>query len=294
MFYPRLNFALIDEKYTDFEKAKFVVVSATYEVSATYRGGCKDGPPAIISASQYIELYDDEINKETFKAGIHTLPDVIPALGAARDMVDRLYSVTKMLLKKKKVVCTLGGDHSVSIGVVKAYMEKYPGLSVLQFDAHSDTRDEYEGSKLSGATTMRRIHGMGVKITQVGLRSLSKEDMLFAKKENIKQYNASDLSNLANLSNLTDQILEGLGDKVYITFDVDFFDPSIMSATGTPEPGGPGWYDALTILKKVAQEREIVGFDVVELAPDLGPHACTFTAAKLVYKIMGYILAGKN
>lgn len=294
-FYPRLNFGLLDEKYTDFASSLFTVLPIPYDAVTSFKPGAREGPGAIIDNSQFLELYDQELKKETYKAGIHTLPDIIPAPGDPEAMVNRIYRVTSDLIKHKKVVVGLGGDHSVSAGMIKAHIKAFPRLSVLQFDAHPDLRDTYEGTPYSSATVIRRSIEMGAKVVQVGLRALSQEDVAFAKKAGVVQFLAEDIvgsprfAGEAGSTDWVEKAVEKLTDNVYITFDVDFFDPSIMSATGTPEPGGLGWYEALHLIWETAKKKRIVGFDVVELSPSLGPHACSFLAAKLVYKIMGYI-----
>lgn len=290
-FYPYLNFALIDSKYTDFKKAAFVVLSIPYDATTSFKPGAREGAAAIIGSSQFLELYDQELGRETYKSGIHTLPDLIPDLGDPQNMTDRVYRTVFDLIKREKIVVTLGGDHSISAGAIKAHAKAFEKLSVLQLDAHPDLRDEYEGNKFSSATVMRRVHEFGAKIVQVGLRAISSEDTAFAKKAGIPQFFAEDMVDRIDWA---DKIVGQLTDNVYISFDVDFFDPSIMSATGTPEPGGLGWYEALKLLREVAKKRRIVGFDVVELSPSLGPHSCSFLAAKLVYKIMGYISENKK
>lgn len=285
-FYPPLNFALLEEEYSNFGDSLFVIVSVPCDAATSFKGGAREGPGAIIDSSQFLELYDQELGRETYKAGIHTLPDLIPALGDSEDMMDRVYRNVFDLIKRKKIVVTLGGDHSVSVGVIKAHAKAFPGLSVLQLDAHPDLRNEYEDNHYSSATVMRRSVEIGAKVVQVGLRAISQEDAAFAKKAKIPQFLAEDI---VGKTDWIDKVVGKLNDSVYITFDLDFFDPSIMSATGTPEPGGLGWYEALKLLREVAKKKKIVGFDVVELAPSLGPHSCSFLAAKLVYKIMGYI-----
>lgn len=292
-FYPRLNFGLIEEEFTEFKKARFVVLPIPYDATTSFKTGAREGGPAIINASQFVELYDHELDLETYLAGIHTLPEMIPALGSVSEMVERIYSSTQELLKQEKTVVVLGGDHSVSIGAVKAHLEKYPGLSVLQLDAHPDLRDSYEGSSLSSATAMRRALDLGAKITQVGIRAWSKDEEEFAKSEGIKQFPADQIvGRTADPSDWMDQVISNLGESVYISIDVDVFDPSIMAATGTPEPGGLGWYEVVNLLREVSKKREIVGLDVVELAPSLGPHSCAFLTAKLIYKLMGYMVQG--
>lgn len=290
-FYPELNFALLEEKHSSFENSTFIILSIPYDAVTSFKPGAREGPGAIIDSSQFLELYDQELKKETCVAGIHTLPDIIPAPGDPKTLVNRLYRVASDLIKHKKVVVGLGGDHSVSLGLIKAHLKHFPKLSVLQFDAHPDLRDTYEGTPYSSATVIRRSIEMGAKVVQVGLRALSQEDVVFAKKAGVVQFLAEDI---VGSTDWVEKVVEKLTDNVYITFDVDFFDPSIMSATGTPEPGGLGWYEALRLLRETAKKKRIVGFDVVELSPSLGPHACSFLAAKLVYKMMGYITEGKK
>lgn len=287
--YPRLNFALIDEKYSKFEDSPFVILPIPYDAATTFKGGAREGPAEIINGSQWVELYDHELGRETHKAGIHTLPEVVPALGSASEMVERSKRITKSLIKSKKTVVALGGDHSVSIGVIQAHLEAYPNLSILQLDAHADLRDSYEDNKLSSATAMRRTFESGGKLVQVGLRAVSEEDVKFAKKNKIPQFWADPGTPVK-----TEEIIKELGEQVYISLDVDCFDPSIMAATGTPEPGGFYWHEVIKLLRQVTMERKVVGFDVVELSPSLGPHACSFLAAKLVYKLIGYIVTGKK
>lgn len=289
-FYPDLNFALLEEEYSSFENSTFVVLSIPYDAVTSFKPGAREGPGAIIDSSQFLELYDQELKKEIYKAGIHTLPDIIPAPGDPETMMNRIYRVTNDLIKHKKVVVGLGGDHSVSSGLIKAHLKSFPKLSVLQFDAHPDLRDTYEGTPYSSATVIRRSIEMGAKVVQVGLRALSQEDVAFAKKAGVVQFLAEDI---VGKTDWVDKVVSKLNGNVYITFDVDFFDPSIMPATGTPEPGGLGWYEALRLIWETAKKKRIVGFDVVELSPTLGPHACSFLAAKLVYKIMGYITEKK-
>lgn len=289
-FYPTLNFALLEEEYSSFKNSTFVVLSVPYDAVTSFKSGAREGPGAIIDSSQFLELYDQELKKETYKAGIHTLPDIIPAPGDPQTLVDRIYRVTGELIKHKKIVVVLGGDHSISLGLVKAHLKHFPGLSVLQFDAHPDLRDTYEGTPYSSATVMKRSVELGAKVVQVGLRALSQEDVVFAKKAGVIQFFAEDM---AGRNDWIEGMINNLKNNVYVSFDVDFLDPSIMSATGTPEPGGLDWYQTLKILREVAKKRHIVGFDVVELSPSLGPHSCSFLAAKLVYKIMGYITEKK-
>jgi len=218
--------------------------------------------------------------------GIHTLPQLIPSMQGPQETVDRVYLATRDLLAKDKFVVMLGGEHSLTAGTVRAYRERFDKLSVLQLDAHADLRDEYEGSRFNHACAMRRVVEM-CPIVQVGIRSMSADDQDFIQRNKMSPFYARE----AALNEKDEkEIVSALSNDVYITIDLDAFDPSIMSAVGTPEPGGMGWYEVLRLLKRVAKERHIVGFDIVELAPREGPASCTYLAARLAYKLIG--LAG--
>jgi len=256
-----------------------------YDSTTDWRSGARDGPRAIIDASQYLELYDLELEREIYRVGIHTLPEIQPEMSSPENMLRRVYIVAKELLDKNKTVLMLGGEHSLTLGMVKAYREKYEALSVLQLDAHADLRDSYLGTKFSHATVMRRVWEL-CPIVPVGIRSLSEEECRFIDETGIKPVFARGPILAEDSIN---HIIASLSNEVYITIDLDVLDPSIMSAVGTPEPGGLGWYELLDLLREVAQSRRIVGFDLVELCPSEGPLSCAFLAAKLAYKLIGYI-----
>ena len=276
------TFLEIEPEYSGYDTSKIVVISAPYEKTTSYGKGTKSGPAAILKASQIVEDYDIEAGFEPCKKlGIHTLP----VLRLSNDPHGSVYKTVKKILADKKIPALLGGEHSISFGAIKAAKEAYPDLSVLQFDAHSDLRDAYQGDKHSHASIMRRAREMCPAV-QVGIRSQDLEESLFLKK--------AGLGNSIFYAHEFDQsripaIVKQLSGNVYITFDLDALDPSIMPATGTPEPGGLLWYDTLKILKEVISSKNIVGFDVVELSPKKGMEYCDFTAAKLVYKMISYI-----
>jgi len=258
-----------------------------YDSTTDWRSGTRDGPRAIIDASQYLELYDLELEREIYQIGIHTLPEMQPEMSSPENMTQRVYMVAKELLGKNKMVLMLGGEHSLTLGMVKAYREKHEALSVLQLDAHADLRDSYLGTRFSHATVMRRVCEL-CPIVPVGIRSLSDEEHRFIEETGIKPVYAKGLP-LAGDS--IEQIIASLSNEVYITIDLDVLDPSIMAAVGTPEPGGLGWYEVLGLLREVTRSKRIVGFDLVELCPSEGPLACAFLAAKLAYKLIGYIFS---
>lgn len=260
-----------------YNKAKFVVVPVPYEATTTYGKGTRKGPAAILAASKYVEDFDEELGFETCdRAPIHTLKPV--SVTGCRLQVAGL-------LRDKKIPVVLGGEHSITPYVVKACAKEYKNLSVLQFDAHADLRDSYKGSKNNHACVMRRVLEICPAV-QVGLRNISKEGWEFAKKTGqLKKIH------WAEKLELVEKIESQLSKNVYITIDVDVFDPSVVPAVGTPEPGGMYWYEVLDILKAVCATKNVVGFDVMELSPRKADIASDFAAAKLVYKVIGYISA---
>lgn len=281
LFYHPRNFAALPAQYSDFEASKVVVLPIPYDSTTDWRSGSRDGPMAIIDASQYLELYDQELDRESYLVGIHTLPELKPSMKGPEQTSERVYNVASDLVRKEKFVVMLGGEHSLTLGVVSAFKEKFDRLSVLQLDAHADLRDEYEDSRYSHACVMRRVLEC-CPIVQVGIRSLSLEEHRFLALNQMQPFFAEGLP-------LDEKaIVSALSEEVYITIDLDVLDPSIMSAVGTPEPGGLSWYEVLRILRVVAREKHIVGFDLVELCPREGPSSCTFLAAKLAYKLLGF------
>lgn len=280
-FYPPRNFAALPSQYTDFETSKVVILPVPYDSTTDWRSGSRDGPMAIIDASQYLELYDEELDRESYLVGIHTLPELQPSMRGPEETVERVYNVASDLVQKEKFVVMLGGEHSLTLGMVRAFAERFPRLSVLQLDAHADLRDEYEDSRYSHACVMRRVLEC-CPIVQIGIRSLSQEEHRFLTQNQMRPFFAQGLP-LGEKA-----IVSALSEEVYITVDLDVLDPSIMSAVSTPEPGGLSWYEVLRILRHVAQEKHIVGCDLVELCPKEGPSSCAFLAAKLAYKLIGY------
>lgn len=284
LFFPRRIFTSILPPYTDLETAKVVILPVPYDSTTEWRSGARDGPRAIIDASQYLELYDLELGREIYEVGIHTLPEVRPLMNSPEAMIHRVYLIAKGLIAQDKLVVMLGGEHSLSLGTVRAFRESCEDLCVLQLDAHADLRHEYLGTNYSHACVMRRVSEL-CPIIQVGVRSLSWEEQQFLSQSKMQPFYMSMLtSNQAS----SDQIISLLTKDVYVTIDLDVFDPSVMPAVGTPEPGGMQWYEVLSLLSSVAQRRHIVGFDIMELCPNEGPVSCAFLAAKLAYKLIGY------
>lgn len=277
------NFGGLTEQYSKFESSKVVILPVPYDGTSTWIKGADKGPEALIEASCNMELYDINADKEIYTIGIHTAEPVRERRSPEKLAVEVEKQVSH-LLKKKKFPVIIGGEHSVSIGAFKAFADFYKGsdFSILQFDAHADMRQEYEGSKYNHACVMARGAELA-PIIQVGIRSMSIEERTDIKSDRI--YYADFISDAGKTTWMYD-LLNKLGKNVYITIDLDVFDPSIMGSTGTPEPGGLLWYQMLEILNKVNEKVNIVGFDIVELCPMKYNKAPNFLAAKLLYHLL--------
>ncbi|MCL4458565.1 MAG: agmatinase [Chloroflexi bacterium] len=255
-----------------------------YDSTISNTPGTRAGPQAIIDASQDLEHYDSDLGREIGQVGIHTLPELKPLMGGPRQMIERIEQVVTELAEQDKMVAMLGGEHTITIGAVAALSRRYQPLSVLQLDAHADLRDEYLGSRYTHASVMRRVLAH-CPIVQVGLRSLSKEEAAFLAAGRAKPLFMEEIHQAADWIS---KVVSSLGENVYVTIDLDVLDPSIMPAVGLSEPDGLTWRQVLALLQAVAQNRKVVGFDVVELCPSQGPKSCAFLAAKLIYKFIGY------
>ena len=293
---PERGFMHLEDEYTDFTHARVVIVPVPFDGTTCYQPGTREGPRAIIDASRNLELYDAELARSPYEVGIHTLRAVEPVMGNAGGMVERIEHVTRQLLDREKFVVTLGGDHLTSIGVIRAFSERYPSLSVLQIDAHADLRDEYEGSALSAATVMRRVLDVCPRTAQVGIRSLSAPEAQLVRERQLPLWLASEIHSQTRQGrrDWINAVVDALSDMVYVTIDIDGFDPSLVPGTGTPEPGGLGWYDVVDLLAAVTERRRVVGFDVVELSPLLESHVSPVVAAKITYKLIGLAVASSS
>lgn len=286
------NFLNIPPENSNFDKSKAVIVSFPFEKSTTFGKGTNLGPKAIILASSQVELFDEELEKETYKeVGINTTAEIKPSKVADKFYLP-LAEKVKEIVSLNKFPVILGGEHTISVGGILGVNEKYKSFSVLHFDAHADLRDSYEDNKFSHASAMRRVlEQEGVKnLVSVGIRNISNEksegsefDFYKANPERIKIFWAKDKDSL-NI----EEILNNLEENVYLTFDVDAFDPSIMPSTGTPEPGGLTWQEVFKILKPVFQKKNVIAVDVVELSPIKNMSAPDFMIAKLIYRMIGY------
>jgi agmatinase len=248
--------------------------------------GTRFGPRAILEASRQVEFYDEELDLEPFRIGIATLGEIeIDPLDPAAAL-DRLEAVTASLVDAGIIPFTLGGEHSLTIAPVRALRQRYPELSVLQLDAHLDLRDEYQGTKLSHASVMRRVRELGIPTVAVGIRSVSKEEADYVHAEKAPVFLAREIRENGLP---VDAILAALRNPVYVTVDLDFFDPAYVPGVGTPEPGGATWEEGLKLLRAVCERRQVVGCDIVELRPMQGQPASDFFAAKLANKMLGYL-----
>ena len=275
------------EPYSIFDSAAVAILPVPYEGGISFGKGAALAPDAVIKASRHLELYDESLKTEPHRMGIVTVapPEILqdPAL-----LQDAVFFRARELLRAGKFTVMLGGDHSITYGYVKALAEQYGRISVIQLDAHADLRKTYEGSKFSHACIMARIRGLTRDTLQVGIRSMSIEEAYEIGRDNIplctmEEYRSGDFD--------FDSALDRLPDPVFITIDVDVFDWSVIRSTGTPEPGGLLWDEALELLKKIFSRRNVVGFDVVELSADEGDRNSPFAVAKLLYKMLGYKLA---
>jgi agmatinase len=285
---PPNNFGGLPEEHSRYETSRAVIFPVPLERTTTYETGTRNGPAAILRASQNLELYDEELETEPYKEiGIHTLPPIDTLDGTLDEVLTEIFTAQCALLEDGKLTVALGGEHSLTPPLVSAVAKKYQNLSVLQIDAHAELREEYHANPSSHACAMRRVLEVCPAV-QVGIRSISAEEARAVPQLNTKIYWAKDIARLP-LKTWVAKVLEDLNPNVYVTIDLDGFDPSIVPATGTPEPGGLDWYQITALLRAVAGHKKIVGLDVVELLPQHGDHASDFLAAKLVYKCLGYI-----
>ncbi|NTU43490.1 MAG: agmatinase, partial [Nitrospirales bacterium] len=282
---PPNNFLSLPEEWSGFERSKVVVLPISYEHTTSFVKGTASGPEAILEASGQVELYDEELDAEiyTLTGGIATLKP-LEFGGNDAVAVESIRECVHGLIGKDKTVVCIGGEHTISIGSARAHSERYQDLSVLQLDAHSDLREEYEGNRYSHACVMARVYELNQNIVQVGIRSQCREEADFIKQKKIDTFYACDLKGRRYGSDpyaWHDAVIGSLREKVYLTIDCDFFDPGLMPAVGTPEPGGFGWYETISFLRSLAERRRIVGFDITELSPIPGLIHPQFVMAKL-------------
>ncbi len=275
------TFAGIPEEFANPETAKITLTSIPYDGTSSWGKGADKGFDAFLDAAENMEIYDIETDSEVYREGI-VMENPIDEKSSPEAMFRASYEHAKALLQNGKFNTFFGGEHSISIGPIKAYYEHFENLTVLQLDAHTDLRPEYEGSPFNHACAVFDA-SQNTNLIQVGIRSMDKSEMKYLKKETC--YFAQDIH---NTNSWMEKAISQMTEKVYITLDLDVFDPSIMPSTGTPEPGGMTWYQVTSFLKKVFQEKDVVGFDIVELAPTPENKAPDFLVAKLYYKMLSY------
>lgn len=280
------NFLGLPDALAEYRSARFAVLPIPYDATTSYAVGTRDGPRAVIAASQQVELYDAELGRDSSAAGVATLPPLEPDVRGPREMHARIFRAAQRVVKDGKFLIGLGGEHSVSSGLVRAVKTGFKRLSVLQIDAHADLRDSYQGSPHSHACVMRRIHDLGVPAVAVGIRNYSAEEARFIRQREKPIFSGRQ----CHTSNTwIGQAVGHLTDDVYLTIDIDGFDPAYAPGTGTPEPGGLDWHQVADLLEAVARSRRIVACDVVEVRPIPPNNVTEFLAAKLIYRIIGLV-----
>ena len=275
------TYAGIESEYAGYDDADVLLQPIPYDGTSTWGKGADRGFEAFLDASEHMEVYDIETDSEVYKQGIHILPE-IGRTGKPEEVFREVYEKTRQLLTTDKFLTFFGGEHAVSIGIIKAFYEKHPDISILQLDAHTDLRPTYMGSPYNHACALYDA-SKNTNLVQVGIRSMDVSERDLVKKDRL--FLAKDIHNTTGWMYAA---LDKLGEKVYITLDLDVFDPSVLPATGTPEPGGLDWYTVISFLRKVFKSKNVIGFDIVELAPLEGHKESEFLASKLYYKMLSY------
>lgn len=279
-----MNYAGIPDEFAQLETSNIVLIPVPYDGTSTWIKGADKGPAAFLEASENMEIYDIETDSEVYKQGVF-LAGPVAENASPEKMVGAVYKTASEYLKMGKFVTLFGGEHSVSIGSIRAFRENFEDLTVLQFDAHADLRPEYEDSKCNHACAAHEAQHT-TNLVQIGIRSMDIVEKPFLKKENC--FFAHEIFSNPNWMN---EALNKISNNVFITVDLDVFDSSIMPSTGTPEPGGLSWYQVVNFIKLVVQKKNVVGFDIMELCPNKQNKAPDFLAAKLYYKILSYVFS---
>jgi agmatinase len=280
------------EVAASYQTARVVILPIPFEATTTYRNGCQDGPSAILHASQQVEYYDEELEQELWSVGIFTHEAIADTRDdrpvSSEQMLQVTQETTAKLIADGKFVIGLGGEHSITTGLVEAYRQANPDelFTVVQIDAHGDLRHEYEGSIHNHACIMRRVVDMGLPTLQIGIRSICREEADLIKEKQLAVFRAREI---AMQPDWMDRAIASIKTpKVFLTIDLDGIDPTLIPGVGTPEPGGLNWYSLMTFLRRVFENHDVIGCDVMELAPITDSVVSEFTAAKLVYKLIGY------
>lgn len=277
--------------------AEVSLLPIPYDFTTSYRPGARFGPTAILNASLQVELFDEELAWDASQClEFKVEPEVAANANSPESMMNDVREAALRILRQDRFLFSLGGEHSLSAPLIAAHKEKYPDLHVIQIDAHGDLRENFNGTGHSHASVMRRVVDMDIPLTQIGLRNISEEEYSFLRENPqlpIHQWKAVNLRNSQGWSNLLEYLNTSIKGPIYLTIDVDGLDPSVIPATGTPEPGGLGWWDILEILKAVCRNNRVIGADLMELAPHPGLEYANFAAAKLCYKILTYVFYPK-
>ena len=281
------TYAGIPQEFGNLSTSKIVIIPVPYDGTSTWQKGADKGPQAFLDASENMELYDIETDSEVYKEGVF-LAEAITENSSPEAMVEEVHQITKKYINRNKFVTVFGGEHSVSIGTIRAFNERFDNLSVLHIDAHADLRKEYEGSKCNHACAVYEAN-QNTNLVQVGIRSMD-----ISEKRNMNTDKVFFAHDMAVNEDWMDDVVDQLTENVFITFDLDALDPSIMPSTGTPEPGGLFYYETLEFLKQVFKEKNVVGFDMVELCPNKNEKSSDFLAAKLFYKMLSYKFASNE
>ncbi len=279
------RFLGLEDSESEYERSRFAVLPIPYDATASFLAGTRHGPRAIITASQQVETYDEELRGEFISSGVATLDPMTPIAEGPEAMHHDIFEAAGKIVADDKFLLALGGEHSITSGLVRAVKSKHDDLSVLQIDAHADLRESYQGSKYSHASVMRRIHEMGVPFVGVGIRSYSGEEASFMGRAGIRPVTSSDCRSSGDW---IDGTIDRLTGHVYVTLDIDAFDPAYAPGTGTPEPGGLDWHQVTALLRAVAERKHVVAADIVEVIPVPGQVITEFLAARLAYKIISY------
>ncbi|MFQ6047788.1 MAG: agmatinase [Phycisphaerae bacterium] len=285
------TFLALPARFSDYRRSAYVILPIPYDGTASYRAGSREGPRAIIAASQQVELFDEELAGEFHRAGVATLQPLEPLAAGPEQMQQRIYRAARRVLRDGKFLIGLGGEHSISGGLVRAVRAGWRRVSVLQIDAHADLRDSYLGSSYSHAAVMRRVLEMGCGVVAVGLRSWSGAEHRLIRGGKVVALPAREC---LESDDWVDRAIDALGETVYVTIDIDALDPAYAPGTGTPEPGGLDFYQICSLLRLVTAEKRVVSADLVEVLPIAGQHVTEFLAARLIYKLICYHQAGRQ
>ena len=280
----------LDLRSLPVKEAEAVVLPIPYEATSTYGGGTRGGPEALLAASRQVELWDEENNWDlSEKVALATAAPIYTEVSGPQAMLDKIRRVVQPWISQGKLILALGGEHTVTVALLEAALTRYPDLTVVVLDAHADMRESYDGSKFSHACTLRRVYESGRPLTLLGLRSYSQEEyQLLRVAPRFKMFKARELHTTEGWQGALDH-LKAIPGPVYLTIDLDALDPGIMPGVGTPEPGGLSYYQVLTIMETLTRRGPVIGLDLTELAPIPGQRVSEFTAARLLYKALGYI-----